>query len=80
MGLSIVAGMRNLRLGITVVALSVLSLVVMRLVPSSLFENIRFANSIAIDFTFGIIFYAATYFLGLQTLHYFRMPIYGARR
>ena len=79
MGLSIVAGMRNLRLGITVVALSVLSLVVMRLVPSSLFENIRFANSIAIDFTFGIIFYAATYFLGLQTLHYFRMPTFGFR-
>ena len=51
----------------------------MRLVPSSLFGTIRFANSIAIDFTFGIIFYAATFSLGLQTLHYFRLPTIGIR-
>jgi membrane protease YdiL (CAAX protease family) len=66
--------MRNLRLGITLVALSVLILVAGRLQPTSWFESIPYANTTFGNVIAGLFFYLATYFLGLQSLAYFRLP------
>ena len=73
-GLPTVIPMRNLRLGFTLIALSVLTLVAGRLQPTSWFEDIPYANSTFGNVVAGLLFYLATYFLGLQSLAYFRLP------
>ncbi len=66
--------MRNLRLGITLIALSVLTLVAGRLQPTSWFDSIPYANATFGNVVAGLFFYVATYVLGLQSLAYFRLP------
>lgn len=71
--------MRNLRLGITLIALSVLTLVAGRLQPTSWFEDIPFANATFGNVVAGLFFYFAIYVLGLQSLEYFRAPRVGLK-
>jgi uncharacterized protein len=66
--------MRNLRLGITLIGISVSTLLAGRLQPRSWLENIPYANSTLGNVLTGLFFYLATYFLGLQSLTYFRLP------
>jgi hypothetical protein len=69
--------MRNLRLGSTLIALSVLTLVAGRLQPTSWFEDIPYANATFCNVVAGLFFYFAIYVLGLQSLEYFRLPRVG---
>lgn len=71
--------MRKLRLGITLSAIAALPLMVLRLEPSSWFKETPFANSFLGDYFMGIIFYILIYFMGLQTLQYFRRPAFRAQ-
>ena len=71
--------MRKLRLGITLVVVSVLTLLAYRVQPSGWFEDIAFLHSVLSDIALGIIFFTATYFMGLQTLQFFRLPALGVR-
>ena len=66
MGLPTVIPMRNLRLGSTLIALSVLTLVAGRLQPTSWFEDIPYANATFGNVVAGLFFYFAIYVLGLQ--------------
>ena len=66
--------MRNLRLGITVVAFSVFSLLILDFVPGSWVSDEKFLNGTVSYVIVGSIFYVAVHFLGLQTLEYFRLP------
>ena len=71
--------MRNLRLGRTLIALSVLTLVAGRLQPTSWFEDIPYANATFGHVVAGLFFYFAIYVLGLQSLEYFRLPRVGLK-
>ena len=71
--------MRNLRLGSTLIALSVLTLVAGRLQPTSWFEDIPYANATFGNVVAGLFFYFAIYVLGLQSLEYFRLPRVGLK-
>ena len=71
--------MRNLRLGSTLIALSVLTLVAGRLQPTSWFEDIPYANATFGHVVAGLFFYFAIYVLGLQSLEYFRLPRVGLK-
>jgi membrane protease YdiL (CAAX protease family) len=69
--------MRNFRLGITLIALSILVLVAGRVQPTGWFESIPYANTTFGNVVAGLLIYLATYFLGLQSLEYFRLPRFG---
>ena len=73
-GLTMVAGMRNLRLGTSLIALSVLAILVLRFVPGTWLIDIRFVNPTISYVVLGLIFYVIVYFLGSQSLEYFRLP------
>ena len=66
--------MRNLRLGITLVAFSVFALLILDFVPGSWVSNEKFLNGTVSYVIVGSIFYGAVHFLGLQSLEYFRIP------
>ena len=74
MALSRVAGMRNLRLGLSLVGLSIFSLLILDFLPGPWVNEMRYADSTFGYVIMGLIFYLAIYFLGLQSLEYFRMP------
>ena len=74
MGVSIVAGMRLLRLGITLVALSIFALLILDFVPGSWVSDAKYMHSIFSYVLLGLIFYVMLKFLGLSSLQYFRLP------
>jgi len=69
-----VAGMRNLRLGASLIGLSVFVLLLLRFLPEPWADDEYFGNSIFSYFVLGLVFYLAVYFLGLPSLEYFRLP------
>jgi len=69
-----VAGMRNLRLGASLIGLSVFVLLLLRFLPEPWADDEYFGNSIFSYFVLGLVFYLAVYFFGLPSLEYFRLP------
>jgi rod shape determining protein RodA len=69
-----VAGMRNLRLGVSLIGFSIFSLLILRYVPGTWLSGFDYANSTVSYLILAAIFYFAVYFLGLQSLEYFRLP------
>ena len=69
-----VAGMRNLRIGFSLIGLSLFAIMVLRLVPGRWVGDENFANSTVSYLVLGLIFYVAVRFLGLSSLEYFRLP------
>ena len=69
-----VVGMRNLRLGISLITVSVFALLVLRYVPGTWLIDVKYANPTVGYVVLGLIFYVAIYFLGSQSLEYFRFP------
>ena len=69
-----VSGMRNLRLWTSLISVSIFALLVLRHVPGTWLIDVRFANSTVGYVVLGLIFYVAVYFLGSQSLEYFRFP------
>ena len=53
---------------------SLFALLVLRFVPGSWFIDVSFANSTVGYVVVGLIFYIAVYFVGSQSLEYFRLP------
>ena len=74
MGLSSVAGMRNLRLGFSLIGLSIFTLLILNYLPGPWADEMRYADSTFGYVVMGLIYYLAIYFLGLQSLEYFRLP------
>lgn len=74
MGVIRVAGMRNLRLGASLIGLSGFVLLLLRYLPEPWADDEYFGNSIFSYFVLGLVFYFAVYFLGLPSLEYFRLP------
>lgn len=74
MRVSIVAGMRNLRIGFSLIGLSLFAIMVLRLVPGTWLLDVNFANSTVSYVVLGLIFFVAVNFLGLSSLEYFRLP------
>lgn len=72
--LSIVARMRNLRLGFSLVGLSVSVLLMLDFMPGPWANEMRYADSTFSYVVMGLMFYVAIYFLGLQSLEFFRFP------
>lgn len=71
---STVLGMRNLRLGLVLIGLSLFALLLLRNLPELWSDDEYFANSIFSYVVLGLVFYFAVYFLGLPSLEYFRLP------
>ena len=69
-----VAGMRNLRIGFSLIGLSLFAIMVLRFVPGRWLGDASFANSTVSYVVLGLIFYVAVNFLGLSSLEYFRLP------
>ena len=69
-----VAGMRNLRLWTSLIMVSIFTLLLLRYVPGTWLIDVRFANPTVAYVVLGLIFYFAVYFLGSQSLDYFRFP------
>ena len=68
------AGMRNLRLGVSLIGFSIFSLLILRFVPGTWLSEFDYANSTVSYLVLAAIFYCAVYFLGLQSLEFFRLP------
>lgn len=66
--------MRNLRLGISLIGLSIFALLLLRFVPGPWADDMSFADSTFSYFVLGLVFYFLVYFLGLPSLEYFRLP------
>lgn len=73
-GVSTVAGMRHLRLGITLVALSIFALLILDFVPGPWVSDEKYVNATVSYVILGSIFYLGIYLLGLPTLEYFGLP------
>ena len=69
-----VTGMRNLRLGVSLVGFSIFSLVILQYVPGSLLSGFTYANSTVSYLVLAAVYYCGVYLLGLQSLEYFRLP------
>ena len=66
--------MRHLRLGLSLIGLSIFSLLILDYLPGPWADEMRYADSTFGYVVMGLIFYIAIYFLGLQSLEYFRLP------
>ncbi len=74
MALLMVVAMRNLRLGFSLIGLSIFALLILDFLPGPWVNEMRYADSTFSYVVMGLIFYCATYFLGLQSLEFFRLP------
>jgi len=72
--MDMVAGMRNLRLGVSLIGFSIFSILILRYLPGTWLSGFDYANSTVSYLVLAAIFYCAVYFLGLQSLEYFRLP------
>ena len=68
------AGMRHLRLGITLVALSIFALLILDFVPGPWVSDEKYVNATVSYVILGSIFYLGINVLGLPTLEYFGLP------
>ena len=66
--------MRNLRLGFSLIGLSIFALLILDYLPGPWADEMRYADSTFGYVVMGLIYYLAIYFLGLQSLEYFRLP------
>ena len=66
--------MRHLRLGITLVALSIFALLILDFVPGPWVSDQKYLNGTVSYVILGLIFYLGIYLLGLPTLEYFGLP------
>jgi len=66
--------MRYLRLGITLIVISVFALLILDFLPGPWVSNTRYVNSTISYVILGITFYVATHLLELPYLEYFRLP------
>jgi len=67
-------GMRNVRMWVSLVGLSVLALTILRFFPGSWINDEYFLNGIVGYAPVALIAYLTIYFFGLPTLQYFRLP------
>lgn len=67
-------GMRNVRMWVSLVGLSVFSLTILRFFPGKWVNDDYFLNGILGYVPVALIFYIAIYVCGLPTLEYFRLP------
>jgi len=72
--LPMVVNMRNLRLRLSLIGLSIFALLILDFLPGPWINEMRYADSTFSYVVMGLIFYCAIYFLGLQSLEYFRLP------
>ena len=66
--------MKKLRLGFTLIGISIIMLLILDFLPGPWVDEMRYADSTFGYVVMGLIFYFAIYFLGLQSLEYFRLP------
>lgn len=66
--------MRHLRLGTTLIALSVFALLILDFVPGAWVSDEKYLNGSVSYAVLGVIFYVAVHVLGLSSLEYFRLP------
>ena len=66
--------MRNLRLGLSLIGLSIFTLLILNYLPGPWADEMRYADSTFGYVVMGLIYYFAIYFLGLQSLESFRLP------
>ena len=69
-----VAGMRNLRLGVSLIGFSIFSLLILRYVPGTWLSGFDYANSTVSYIVLAAFYFCGVYLLGLQSLEYFRLP------
>jgi hypothetical protein len=63
-----VLGMRNLRLGFSLIGLSIFTLLVLNYLPGPWANEMRYADSTFSYVVMGLFFYVAIYFLGPRSL------------
>ena len=73
-GQSSLSSMRNLRLGISLIGLSVFALLLLRFVPGPWADELEYADSTLSYVVLALIFFAAVHYLQLPSLEYFRLP------
>ena len=66
--------MKKLRLGLSLIGLSIFALLILDYLPGPWVDEMRYADSTFSYVVMGLIFYFAIYFLGLRSLEYFRLP------
>lgn len=66
--------MRNVRLGITIVALSLVALLILDFVPGTWISDESFVDGIISYVVLGSIFYKSVHVLAFKSLQYFRLP------
>ena len=74
MALLKVVGMRKLRVGLSLIGISIYALLLLNNLPGPWANEMRYADSTFSYVVMGLFFYLAVYFLGLQSLEYFRLP------
>ena len=67
-------GMRNLRLGISLIGISIFSILILDFLPGPWVNEMPFADSTFVYVVMGLVFYVAIYFLGSPSLKYFGLP------
>jgi membrane protease YdiL (CAAX protease family) len=67
-------GVRNVRMWVSLVGLSVFAVTILRFFPGSWLSDKYFLNGIVGYAPIILIFYSVVYFFGLPTLQYFRLP------
>lgn len=67
--------MRNLRLGVSLIGLSIFSLLILNYVPGTLLSGFDYANSTVSYLVLAGVYFCGIYFLGLQSLEYFQLPL-----
>ena len=69
-----VADMRNLRLGVSLIGFSIFSLLILRYVPGTWLSGFDYANSTVSYIVLAAVYFCGVYLLGMQSLEYFRLP------
>ena len=67
-------GMRNTRMWVSLVGLSVFGVLLLNYFPSQLIGDGNFQGAIAAYAFYGVIFYVLVYLMGSSSLQYFRLP------
>lgn len=69
-----VAGVRNLRLVLSLVGISIFALLILDFGPGNWLSDLNFAGGSLNYLVLGLTFYLTVYFVGSESLEYFRLP------
>jgi len=69
-----VAGMRNLRMVLRLVSISIFALLILDFGPGNWLSDVNFAQESVNYLVMGLIFFITVYFVGSESLEYFRLP------